>query len=66
MLIKTRTDIGFEISKEYEVMTRFKKDHPDFRKSETGRMIWYSKEELYCADGGPEDVYLRREEGKEE
>ena len=50
MLIKTRTDIGFEAPKEFKTMMQFEAEHPDFRKSETTNIVWYTKEELYHAE----------------
>ena len=50
MLIKTRTDIGFETPKESRTMIRFEAEHPDFRKSETSNIVWYTKEVLYHAE----------------
>ena len=50
MLIKTRTDIGFEAPKESKTMMQFEAEHPDFRKSETTNIVWYTKEELYHAE----------------
>lgn len=55
MLIKIRTDIGFEVPDEYNAMMGFEADHPDFRMSETDYIVWYTKEDLYFANTKQED-----------
>lgn len=55
MLIKTRTDIGFETPEESKTMIRFEADHPEFRKSETANIVWYTKVELCHAELEKED-----------
>ena len=44
MWISTKTTIGFEVPKEYELMCKFRAEHPDFKEEPTSNMIWFTKE----------------------
>lgn len=50
MLISTKTTVGFKVPDEYEQMTKFKAQHPDWKESETSSMIFFEKNEVYSMD----------------
>ena len=54
MLITNKTVISFKIPDEYQLLERFKAQHPDWIESVTTQYVGYVKQETYAVETRPD------------
>ena len=54
MLITTKTVISFRIPDEYQLLERFKAQHPDWIESDTTQYVGFVRQETYAVETKPD------------